>query len=124
MKSMTPNIEPTVTESEIAALRAGLVEARRRGVQTLIATTGPVGNRHKHVRTQLFMTTDEHAALKLMRHTLSFHVGRQVAQTLTVRLALSRLMDECRRSLSDPAAAAKMKADLLAVRAERIKATS
>lgn len=124
MKTMSPNIEDTVTQSDIATLRAGLAEARRRGAETLSATIGPPGSRRRHVRTQLFLAADEHAALKLMQSVLSLHVGRRVAQTLTVRLALHRFMAECQRSHSDPVVAAKMRADLLAVREERAEATT
>lgn len=109
----------TPHSAEVVALLTHLNEGKRRGLQRLSATTGPADARHKHIRTQLFLAKREHEGLQVMSHTLAQHVGRPVAQALTVRLALHRLGEEAERSLSDPAVAARLKNDLMSVRSER-----
>jgi hypothetical protein len=115
-----PNTAPQ--SAELTALLA-VVEGKQRGLQRLSATTGPADARHLHVRTQLFLARREHDQLKAMGATLARHVGRPVAQALTVRLALQRLSEETERSVNDPAVATRLATDLLNVRAERADPT-
>ncbi len=119
---MTP--PDTAPQSVPVTALLSVVEGKRRGQQRLSATTGPADARHKHIRTQLFLAHHEHAGLKALGHTLALHVGRPVAQALTVRLALQRLGAEAERSLTDPAVAERLRTELLSVRSERAAATS
>ena len=109
---------------DAAALLTLVNDGKRRGLQRLSATIGPADARHKHVRSQIFLTHRENNSLKAMGHTLGQHVGRPVAQALTVRLALQRLAVEMDRSLTDPATADHLKSDLMSVRSERTAAPS
>jgi len=116
---MTP---PDKAEPSAAALLTIVSGRKRRGLQRLSATIGPADARHRHVRTQLFLTQRENDSLKAMGLTLAQHLGRPVAQALTVRLALQRLAVEMDRSVTDPAVAARLKDDLMSVRSERTDA--
>lgn len=112
------NTEHTITDTERADLRAGLAEARKRGPK-LSATRQPGTT---HLRCQLFITREEHTGLGLVGTTLALNMGRPVSRAIVTRLALYRLMNDALRSLNDPALAARLKAEALAVRGERTKA--
>ena len=113
---MTP---PDRADPSVAALLTIVGGRKRRGLQRLSATIGPAAARRKHIRTQLFLTHGENDGLKAMGLTLAQHLGRPVAQALTVRLALQRLAVEMERSLTDPAVADRLTSDLLRVRSEQ-----
>ena len=113
---MTP---PDQADPSVAALLTIVGGRKRRGLQRLSATIGPADARRKHIRTQLFLTLAENDGLKAMGFTLAQHLGRPVAQALTVRLALLRLAVEMERSLTDPAVADRLTSDLMRVRSER-----
>lgn len=111
----TPALDPADREAEIAALKAGLDEAKRKG---LMVRYGPRG--HTTVRTQFQMTAHEHKMLQTMKHVSSFTVGRPVAAALLMRVGLSYLLNVCDRALKDPAAAERLKADIMAAREARV----
>ena len=113
---MTPQSAPTISDDERAALQAGLAEARRRGTK-LSAAKRP-GAR---IRAQLFLNIEEHTAIGLTGNVLSLHMGRPISRAISTRLALYRLTQDAKRSLTDPALAARLKAEMLAVREETAK---
>jgi hypothetical protein len=81
---------------------------------------GPRGQLRTRIRTQLYLTPFEYKALQTLGHFAAMAVGRRVSHALIVRLALSRLLSDGNRCLNDPAVMARLKADLLAVREERL----
>jgi hypothetical protein len=105
-------------EAERLAMIAALTALKNKP-DRLTALVGSPGARKQHVRQQMRISPVEQAGLKLIQHVLSFHVGRGVAYSLIFRLALDALAAECRRSLKDPAVAARLKAQLMLVRAEK-----
>lgn len=82
-------------------------------------TTKLVTRKGHHVKHAIWMTRLEAQGLSAARATLSLHVGRNVSFPLTQRLALNLLAERCTRSLRDPVEAARLRAELLAVREER-----
>lgn len=92
-------------------------------IDCLTQLKGPkLASRRKGRRVQyrVFMTEAEHRALIVMGVTIAFHVGRKVSMPLVNRLALECLSERCLKSLKDPVEAAKLRADILAVREERM----
>jgi hypothetical protein len=92
---------------------------------TLPTTTSAGGmrsaprNAGKTYRQQMQLSEAEYAGLQAMKGALMLHVGRPVSLTLALRLAVYLLAAQCQRSLTDPALAARLKANLLAVRKAR-----
>ena len=109
---MNTNNTPTPAD-EITYLKAALEVARKRGPK-LSAVKRP----GKHLRAQLFLSRAEHASIGLVTTTLSWNKGQEVSRALTMRLALARLVTDVTLSLKDKALAARMNAELDAVRAE------
>ncbi len=115
---MTAAATTKTRDPETATLLAGLVTAKPRGEGKLSAATGPRHARHRLIRTQVYFSGAEHAALKVTRDTLAQHVGRPIAQALTVRLALRHLGQAADRSLIDPTAATRLANELWTLREE------
>jgi hypothetical protein len=111
--NMTTEINDTPSVDWVAIER-GLEELKRRPkLSTLI------GDPQKFHRYQMRLSAIENALLKTINVALTAIVGRGVTHALVHRLALSLLAEQCSAALRDPAAAARLKAKLLAVREER-----
>jgi hypothetical protein len=99
------------TSAVNAALIDGLVEARRRGLRGMTARNG------HYTKVRFRFSDADTAALKLLRHALSLACGRPVAQALTLRWALTCAgAREATKAINDPAIAAKLRADVIALR--------
>jgi hypothetical protein len=70
----------------------------------------------KIFRQQLQLTEKEYEGLQATKGALMLHAGRPVTLALATRLAIYTLAAQCERSLRDPALAARLKANLFAVR--------
>jgi hypothetical protein len=105
----------TITDEQRDAILGGLADLKQRG-KRMNAKRG-----RERVRVQLYMSGAEFRALTALRATASLHVGRIVSLPLVARLALVGLAGRCQRSLTDPVEGAKLRADLLAARAEHAK---
>jgi len=111
--------------AEIAALEAGLAEVKRNGpyapqsnLGKKLASMRPKGEA-KLIRSNIWITAHEWGLRNLLSHIMTMHLGRPVGQALIVRLGLRVLAAEAQRSLKDPVVAARLKAELMAVRENR-----
>lgn len=102
----------TTTDDERAWLAKSLADLKGRKLSAI--KDGRTRYRH-----QLHLGVEEKRALSTMRCALMLHLGRPVSLALTMRLALLGLSKDCMKSLKDPAMAARLKAELLAIRAEK-----
>lgn len=98
-----------------SAIEAGLQTLKRRPNRLSIF----IGDPEKTYRYQMRLSATENASLKLIGVALTAIVGRGVTHALAHRLALRLLLDQCTEALKDPAAAARLKAQLLSVREQR-----
>ena len=111
------------TDAEIAALKAGLDQARAQGplgspAMKALRNKRPTG-KDRLIRSQMYLSVHDWALRNLLSHILTLHFGRPVAHSLIVRLALRVLAAECQKSLKDPVVAARLKAELVAIRENR-----
>lgn len=115
----TPLNDGGLTEEQRLILD-GLAQLKHRNaLKKLTIAYGPRGNK-KRVRQQLFLTPQEDEGWKAVVAICSGAAGRRVAKALVVRLALTHLLTHAARSLTDPVAREKLRADLLNVRNERV----
>lgn len=106
---------------EQAAILAGIVELQRQLPLRKLTIRYGARSKKPHVRHQLFLTAQEDMAWSTIVAACSIAVGRPVSKVLVMRLALSGLLVTCARSLTDPVAKEKLRADLLSVREERAR---
>jgi hypothetical protein len=113
----TMSTEPKSIDPMVDVLVAGLAELQRR-IKDRTLTSLHKGEKLKTLR--IHLTEREVELRKTVSTVLCMHVGQMVSQALVLRVALSRLVDEAQRSLTDPVLAEKLKAEVLDLRAKKV----